>query len=164
VRALLDFVYGLGGEYSAPSDEANRDVLRLAQQFSLPQLEEHATRKLISDLTTSNVVARLATCDEFQLKEVYDLIIDECVDNTTALLQISNDMEVMKHPTILQSLLVHAAKGHAEDDRGRKGAASDTSFASPSKRAGGAAEVPGAKRTKFGTRGEVSASAEVGGA
>ena len=53
-RALLDLVYGLG-EYHIGSEEANRDVLRLARQLELPGLRQLATRYLAEGLSSENV-------------------------------------------------------------------------------------------------------------
>lgn len=114
-RALLDFVYGLGSGYNVSSDEANRDVLRLAKEFELPLLEDHASRRLTEDLTTANVIGRLVTCEEFGLDELYGKIAHELVcNNIDALVQVSNCEEIMRHPTIMQSLLVRAAKLHSQ--------------------------------------------------
>mmetsp|Transcript_114735 Transcript_114735/g.365928 ORF Transcript_114735/g.365928 Transcript_114735/m.365928 type:complete len:376 (-) Transcript_114735:186-1313(-) len=127
VAALLDFAYGLGGDYNVSSHEANKDVLRLAQRFDLPRLQELATHKLVEGLTTQNVVERLATCEELGLAAVYDLIIEQVTRDSQALLTVSSNVEVMKHPRILQSLLVRAAAIHGADASGRppkKGAAS----------------------------------------
>mmetsp|Transcript_91281 Transcript_91281/g.242463 ORF Transcript_91281/g.242463 Transcript_91281/m.242463 type:complete len:375 (-) Transcript_91281:67-1191(-) len=126
VAALLDFAYGLGCEYSVSSHEANRDVLRLAKRFGLPRLQELATHKLAEGLSTENALERLATCEEFGLAPVYDLIIEQITQSPQVLLVISNDLEVMKHPKILQSLLVQAAAIHGADaskTRPKRGAA-----------------------------------------
>jgi hypothetical protein len=159
VGALLDFVYKVGGgEYSVTSDEANRDVLRLAKQFGLPELEELAKRRLVENLSTENVVSHLATCEEFELNDLYELVVEECVTNTAALVELSNGMEVINHPTILQRLLVQASKGHAQ------GHGDLTASPESRKRAGSAGEDQDAKRMRFGTRSQAKNAAEVGGA
>lgn len=111
-QAMLDVVYQMNQEYNPSSEEANKDVLRLAQQLDLPRLEELATRKLAEDLTTENVVPRLSTCKEFELSDMYDSIEEEVVANQPALVQVSATDEVIQHPVILQSLLVRSAKVH----------------------------------------------------
>lgn len=111
-QVMLDVVYQMNPEYNPSSEEANKDVLRLAQQLDLPRLEELATRKLAEDLTTENVVPRLSTCKEFELADMYDSIEEEVVANQPALVQVSATDEVIQHPVILQSLLVRSAKVH----------------------------------------------------
>jgi hypothetical protein len=111
-KALLDFVYSLGSGYSVSSDEVNRDVLRLAKEFELPLLEDHASRQLTEGLSTANVIARLATCEEFGLDNLYGVIADELMINIEALVEVSNSEEILRHPKILQSLLIRAARLH----------------------------------------------------
>lgn len=109
-KALLDFVYSLGSGYSVSSDKVNRDVLRLAKEFELPLLVDHASRQLTRDLNTANVIGRLATCEEFGLDDLYGVIADELMDNLEALVEVSNSEEILRHPKILQSLLIRAAR------------------------------------------------------
>ncbi|CAJ1349527.1 unnamed protein product, partial [Effrenium voratum] len=117
-RALLDMVYGLGSEYHIHSDEANEDVLRLSRLLDVPCLQELATRYLAENLTTENAVARLQTCRQFGLEEMYEAIEQEVVMNREALEQVAAEEEVMKHPAILQSLLVRSARMHRPMKRG----------------------------------------------
>lgn len=111
-RALLDMVYGLGREYNITSDEANKDVLRLAKQLDIPSLQELATRYLGEQLSSENAVARLQTCQEFGLDEMYDAIVEEVVMTRDALQLVAANEEVMKYPAILQGLLVRSANMH----------------------------------------------------
>lgn len=111
-RALLDMVYGLGSEYNITSDEANKDVLRLAKQLDVPALKELAMGYLSQAVTTENAVHRLQTCREFGLDELYEAIEEEVVINRDALEQVAGDEEVMKHPEILQGLLLRSARIH----------------------------------------------------
>mmetsp|Transcript_5418 Transcript_5418/g.9681 ORF Transcript_5418/g.9681 Transcript_5418/m.9681 type:complete len:349 (+) Transcript_5418:55-1101(+) len=111
-RAFLDLVYGLGTEYNISSDAANKDVLRLATQLDVPCLQESATHFLGQNLTSSNAVDRLQTCKEFGLDEMYQAIEEEVVANKEALSQIASDEEVVKHPGILQGLLIRSASVH----------------------------------------------------
>eukprot|EP00913_Durusdinium_trenchii_P012317 g11562.t1 len=100
-RALLDMVYGLGREYNITSDEANKDVLRLAKQLDIPSLQACLC-----------AVARLQTCQEFGLDEMYDAIVEEVVMTRDALQLVAANEEVMKYPAILQGLLVRSANMH----------------------------------------------------
>jgi len=111
-RALLDMLYGLGSEYNITTDEANKDVLRLAKQLDVPSLQELAMGYLARDVTTENAVNRLQTCREFDLHELYESIEEEVVINREALEQVAGDEEVMKHPEILQGLLLRSARIH----------------------------------------------------
>lgn len=108
LRALLDFVYGLD-EYHVSTDEANRDVLRLAKEFCLPVLEDCAKRWLAKNLSVENVVARLVACEEFRLVDLSEKIKDQVTSNPQILLEVSRGDEVRRHPEILQSLLMRVA-------------------------------------------------------
>ncbi|CAJ1448013.1 unnamed protein product, partial [Effrenium voratum] len=79
---------------------------------------ELATRYLAENLTTENAVARLQTCRQFGLEEMYEAIEQEVVMNREALEQVAAEEEVMKHPAILQSLLVRSARMHRPMKRG----------------------------------------------
>mmetsp|Transcript_93306 Transcript_93306/g.185176 ORF Transcript_93306/g.185176 Transcript_93306/m.185176 type:complete len:288 (-) Transcript_93306:249-1112(-) len=109
VTVLIDYVYGLGAEYHVSSDEVNRDVLRLAQVLELPRLQELASTRLAKGLTSDNAVERMATCEEFGLDGLCDLIAEQVTKSGEALTRISSGSEVTKHPKILQNLLVRAA-------------------------------------------------------
>lgn len=118
VRIMLDSIYGKFGQtscgadgapvdqYSPSSDGINRDVLKLAQQFQLPQLEAHAARWLARNITTSNVVERLATCEEFKLPGIRSKIMEHLVAAPAALLQVAKSSQVAETPLVLQDLLV----------------------------------------------------------
>lgn len=106
-RALLDSVYGLGA--AEVSEEVNVEVLRLAQHFQLPYLEQAAKARLVSGLSTENVVARLAVCLEFNLVDITELICAELVASKTALAAVCSDARLTQHPQIMQELLLRAA-------------------------------------------------------
>lgn len=112
VRAFLDIVYGLADDYTVSTDEANKDVLRLAKMLDLPFLENLAAQKVVKGITTSNVVARMATCKDFDLQDAYAAIETELVNNKLALRAVSNNPEVIAHPSLLQSLLIRTASVH----------------------------------------------------
>merc|ERR1712129_211474 len=113
---LLDFVYGLGTEYSVSSDEVNRDVLRLARALELPRLAELASSRLAKGLNSDNAIERMATCEEFGLEALYDLIAEQVTKSGETLSRISAGSEVTKHPKILQNLLIRAASLYAPED------------------------------------------------
>lgn len=122
VPALLDFVYGLSSKYKISSDAANTDVLRLAKQFDLPHLTELAAFTFADNMTTDNAVSRLATCEEFDLGAMFSLIADAVIDDSEALVEVSNKLDLVKHPDILQKLLVQSAArympvGEADESR-----------------------------------------------
>lgn len=113
LRIMLDFVYlagtGAAWEYK-PSDAAvNKDVFRLARGFDLMRLHEHAARWLARGLTTANVVERLVTCEEFGLGLLREKIIEQFASNPRELAVVSGSPEIMRHPHILQDLLVKVA-------------------------------------------------------
>jgi len=111
-RALIDVVYGLAPDYSVSSEDVNRDVLRLAKEWDLPFLENLAVHKLIQDITSENVVSRLATCKEFGLDVAYEEISKELVASKEALVDLCTRDDVVNHPEILQALLISSAEAH----------------------------------------------------
>lgn len=114
VRSMLDCIYGPSGgsstEYNPSSEEANRDVLRLAQRFQISQLQEDASRWLARGLSTANVLDRLVACEEFGLTEVREKILEQLTANPEALFVLAKDPEVTKVPAVLQDLLVRILK------------------------------------------------------
>jgi hypothetical protein len=114
VKSMLDFAYGSSEAYAPTSDEVNQHVLKLAAEFDIAGLRECASVWLTRELDSSNVVQRLATCTEFQLKQIYEAIIEELVACPLAVASISNDMKIMQQPRLLQDLLVRMVRCHAE--------------------------------------------------
>jgi len=144
---MLDVIYGVSEDQDIKSDEANNDVLRLAKTLELPCLEGIAMKKLAKDLSTENVVPRLATCKQFGLTEMYEAIEEEVVINKPALMNVSHGTEVMQHPELLQSLLVRSAAvhcGHAEKKSNKR------AIEEPPKRAEKAAKVSSGKAISGG--------------
>jgi len=117
VKIMLDYMYSISTssswEYAPTSVEVNRDVLRLAQHFNLPHLHEHAARWLAKGLTTSNVVSRLVICEELGLGLLRDKIIEQLTAHPAGLTMVSTSAEIMKHPKILQELLIAVASVHS---------------------------------------------------
>jgi len=116
VGVLLDFMYGLSG-YQASSEETNVEVLRLAKHFELPSLRQAAACWLGQDITSENVVPRLAVCEEYGLTELAENIKGELASNSKCLLQVTQAPEAMKHPMILQSLLLTIATQGCNDGK-----------------------------------------------
>jgi len=116
VQAMLNCIYGpltapnAPRSYNPTNEEANRDVLRLAQRFQITQLLAEASRWLTSNLSTANVLQRLVACEEFGLADVRDKILDQITANPTALYVLAKDPEVVKAPSVLQELLVRVLK------------------------------------------------------
>merc|ERR1719469_122172 len=83
VQSMLDCIYGPPAgttkAYSPGSEDANRDVLRLAQRFQISQLQQEACQWLTASLTTSNVTQRLVACEEFGLTDVRDNILQQLI-------------------------------------------------------------------------------------
>lgn len=125
VSAMLDYIYELGDDYHSgkdycpPSDESNIEVLRLARQFDLQPLLQRALRYLTRDLSTLNVVQRLAVCEEFDLVELREKIITKLAHDQKALVAVSSNMEIVKHPSLLQGLLVQVASSFNESEVGQ---------------------------------------------
>merc|ERR1712217_864294 len=83
--------------------------LRLARSFGLPHLHEFAARWLTKGLTTQNVVERLVTCEEFNLMLLREKIIEQLTANPAELTIVTSSPEIIKHPKILQDLLMQVA-------------------------------------------------------
>lgn len=113
VQAMLDCIYKPGGtaaSYNPSSEAANSDVLRLAQRFQILPLQEWASQWLMSNLSTNNVLQRLAACEEFGLTDVRDKILQQITGNPPALFALAQDPEVVKVPLVLQDLLVRVLR------------------------------------------------------
>eukprot|EP00419_Tripos_fusus_P004785 CAMPEP_0172682402 /NCGR_PEP_ID=MMETSP1074-20121228/18138_1 /TAXON_ID=2916 /ORGANISM="Ceratium fusus, Strain PA161109" /LENGTH=252 /DNA_ID=CAMNT_0013501083 /DNA_START=37 /DNA_END=795 /DNA_ORIENTATION=- len=110
VRAMLDYIYGprqgATRDYKPSSEDANSDVLRLAQRFQLPQLQDDAARWLVHGLSTGNVIGRLAACEEFGLTEVRARILEQLTANPEVLYTLVQNPEIRSVPAVLQDLLV----------------------------------------------------------
>merc|ERR1712037_291621 len=96
-------------DYNPRTQEINKDVLRLAQIFRLPELTERATYWLAKDITTGNVVERLAICEEFGLDELRDLLLEQLTFNKRALAEVSGSPQIMQYPKLMMQMLQLAA-------------------------------------------------------
>lgn len=92
----------------------NRDVLSLAQKFQLPGLAQRAAQWLAKDITTGNVVERLALCAEFGLTDLRTRIIEQLAMNRVALMEVVSSPKIMEHPELMQEILKQTAMGGEE--------------------------------------------------
>jgi hypothetical protein len=110
VQDMLDCIYGPyvvdSREPHSKTELANRDVLQLAQSYQIPPLTHQASLWLAQNLTTQNVLGRLAICEEFGLLEVREKILEQLIADPVALPMLARDPEVTKVPKVLQDLLV----------------------------------------------------------
>lgn len=111
VKIMLDYLYEVDDPDPAGSGnpEINKDVLRLAQNFQMPGLAERAARWLTRDLTTGNVVERLAICEEFGLSDLHEKILEQLTFNKRALSDVSNSPKIMAYPNMMRAMLQLAA-------------------------------------------------------
>jgi len=113
IRIMLAHIYGVdSGEvanYAPSSDEVNKDILRLASQLQLPSLKEFATHWMASGLNSTNAVPRLSTCQEFALRDLFDAGVEALAGDAFALGQVSENFDIIKHPRLLQKLLIRFA-------------------------------------------------------
>eukprot|EP00933_Yihiella_yeosuensis_P078100 TRINITY_DN8920_c0_g1_i1.p1 TRINITY_DN8920_c0_g1~~TRINITY_DN8920_c0_g1_i1.p1 ORF type:complete len:309 (-),score=78.04 TRINITY_DN8920_c0_g1_i1:238-1047(-) len=113
VKFMLDFLYQMSGDvwadYNPQTQEINKDVLRLAQKFGLPALTERATHWLAKDLTTGNVVERLTICEDFELNELKEKVLEQLTYNKRALAEVANSPQIMAYPKLMQAMLRLAA-------------------------------------------------------
>lgn len=120
-QLMLDHVYGTGlgfsWEYSPSCAEVNQDVIRLAEAFELHFLREQAVRWLVKDLTTSNVVDRLVTCNEFNLCGLRAEIMRHLIADADKLRMVAEGTEIVKHPQVLQDILLSVATKGEEISR-----------------------------------------------
>lgn len=110
VKFMLDHIYQLDDEdYNPRSQDINKDVLKLAQNFKLTGLLEQATRYLAQDLSTGNVVERLTICEDFALEELKEKILEQLTFNKLALAEVASSPQIICYPKLMQSMLKLAA-------------------------------------------------------
>jgi len=113
-RFMLDYMYDMDAsvweDYNPRTQAVNRDVLRLAQNFNLPGLKERATHWLAKDITTGNVVERLAICEDFGCDDLRERILEQLCLNKRALADVANSPQIVTYPRLMQTLLQHAAQ------------------------------------------------------
>mmetsp|Transcript_69464 Transcript_69464/g.157638 ORF Transcript_69464/g.157638 Transcript_69464/m.157638 type:complete len:231 (-) Transcript_69464:85-777(-) len=124
VKFMLDFMYHMDAsvweDYNPRTQEINKDVLRLAQNFRLPGLTERATHWLTKDLTTGNVVERLTICEDFGLSLLAEKILEQLTCNKRALAEVAHSPQIMKYPKLMQDLLQQAAAAATDDAQPKK--------------------------------------------
>lgn len=113
VQILLSYIYqvgtGVAWEFKPSCVEVDKDVLHLARHFGIEHLHEHAARWLIEGLSTLNVVERLVVCEEFQLGNLREKMMEQLAAFPDALGIVSSNPDIMKHPKIMQDLLKSVA-------------------------------------------------------
>jgi len=103
VKAFLDFVYL--GEYAPKTDEINKDVLKLAGQFKMPELTEKCAESLAKDINTSNVVDALGLCEEYQLDRLREKIMQQLTSNRKVLNDVAQSKSILQYPLLMQEML-----------------------------------------------------------
>jgi len=135
LKFMLHFMYRMDAEtwedYNPRTQEINKDVLRLAQNFRLPGLTDRAMHWLAKGVTTGNVVERLTICEEFGLSVLKERILEQLTFNKSALAEVAGSPQIMQHPRLMQAMLQLAAG--VPEPRSTQEAASAT--AAPKKRA-----------------------------
>merc|ERR1719369_1529586 len=113
VKFMLDFMYETSSDewedYNPRTQEINKDVLRLAQNFRLPGLTERAMHWLARDITTGNAVERLTICEDFGLAVLKEKILEQLTFNKQALAEAAHSVQIMQYPKLMQSMLQIAA-------------------------------------------------------
>merc|ERR1719456_786354 len=106
---MLDYLYELDGNewatFNPRTQAVNQDVLQLAAQCELPGLTKQAMHWLSKDLTTGNVVERLAICEQFGLSELSEKILQQLTMNREALSEVAHSQQIMNYPKLMQSIL-----------------------------------------------------------
>merc|ERR1719183_2470998 len=103
VKTFLDHVYL--DKFEPAAFEITIDVLKLAQQFKLPELVEKCAEALSKDITTTNVVERLGLCDEFELPRLREKIMEQLTSNKKALHGVAQSKEIVNYPRLMQEML-----------------------------------------------------------
>jgi len=120
VKFMLNFLYQTSSEdwedYNPRTQEINKDVLRLAQNFRLPGLTDRAMHWLAKDITTGNVVERLTICEDFGLSILREKILEQLTFNKQALAEVAHSAQIMQYPKLMQAMLQIAAGGVLESD------------------------------------------------
>jgi len=118
VKILLSYVYQVGTgtawEFNPTNVDVDKDVLHLARHFQLDHLHENAARWLIGGLSTHNVVERLVICEEFQLGSLREKMLEQLAAFPDALSIVSNNSSILKHPKIMQDLLMTVAMSNKQ--------------------------------------------------
>mmetsp|Transcript_33366 Transcript_33366/g.61197 ORF Transcript_33366/g.61197 Transcript_33366/m.61197 type:complete len:217 (-) Transcript_33366:108-758(-) len=114
MQAVLDYIYRPAFQHGAPSsswsDEVKCDILRLAQLFQIPQLRDEAALLLTKGLSTGNVLQRLRACEEFDLHDARERILEQLTAHPQALFMLASDPEVVQVPAVLQELMVRVLR------------------------------------------------------
>merc|ERR1719453_2232345 len=108
VKCFLDFVYL--DEYAPKTDEINKDVLKLASQFKMPDLTERCTEVLAKDINTTNVVERLGLCEEYQLERLREKIMQQLTSNRKVLNDVAQSKSILAYPLLMQEMLALIAQ------------------------------------------------------
>jgi len=108
VKAFLDFVYL--NEYAPKTDEINKDVLKLASQFKMPELTEKCTEVLAKDINTTNVVDVLGLCEEYQLNRLREKIMQQLTSNRKVLNDVAQSKSILQYPLLMQEMLALIAQ------------------------------------------------------
>jgi len=121
ISIMLAHIYGVDGgdvaSYAPSSDDTNKDVLRLASQLQLSSLKEFATHWMASSLDSSNAVPRLSTCQEFALSDLMEAATEALANDAFALNQVTEDIDIIKYPKLLQTLLIRVAALYPKGDK-----------------------------------------------
>merc|ERR1712185_402573 len=118
VKTFLDFVYL--NEYSPKTDEINKDVLKLASQFKMPELTERCAEVLAKDVNTTNVVERLGLCEEFQLERLREKIMQQLTCNKKVLHDVAQSKSILQYPLLMQEMLALIAQEGASGPPAKK--------------------------------------------
>jgi len=115
VQHLLNYIYEI-----PPAEEASieivKDVLRLADVYKLPGLAQRATQWLSKDVTTGDVVERLAVCRDFGLAGLRQKFLEVLHNNKTALGEVVRSSKVLEYPELMQELLQQVAGPQNDED------------------------------------------------
>jgi len=114
VQVMLDEVYGVlqhpGKNYPWPStEEVNVDIAHIGATYGLPALQERSARWFAEDLTTDDVVRRLAISDKYNLAELREGILDQLSMDCAALAAVVDAPDIVNYPSLLQELLIRVA-------------------------------------------------------
>ncbi|CAL1150327.1 unnamed protein product [Cladocopium goreaui] len=113
VLVLLDFAYQLGGAFELDIEEL-RDVLKLAQIFELPMLQERLVEPMAQQVTHASIMEILAISVQFDLMGLYNHAFKILV-LSGYLKEMAKSNSMLQYPELMQHMLLHfAATSHAK--------------------------------------------------
>jgi len=109
VKIMIDHLYGVDDlkwvDCALETQEIKKDVLRVAQRYGLHTLEDLAISAFSQNISTANVVERLAICEEFGLQMLQGKIMEQLTLNRKAFHEVANSPQIVSYPKLMSDML-----------------------------------------------------------